>query len=295
MKLYKVTLQLKSPFVTPLKGDTIWGHIVWGIANHEGDGAVKDFIDACKTKEPALAVSSAFPGGAICRPIPSVKPREKSMTPEKYAEIKNIKKLIYADASAFFENQKSGCDENNLKNPFEITSVTHNSINRFLNTVSDGSLYAVSEVWSKTSLFDIYIASSYDAKRIKQLCVWAFENGFGADSSVGKGVISVLDEVAQVQTKYKTRTYMALAPFVFSKNSPISDLRADTFVRNGKIGGGFSSVLTPWKKTVVLFNEGAVFTSENPINIVGELLTDVHSDPRICQSGFAPVIPICEE
>ena len=37
MQLYKVAIQLESSLVTPLKGDTIWGHVVWGIANHEGD------------------------------------------------------------------------------------------------------------------------------------------------------------------------------------------------------------------------------------------------------------------
>ena len=44
MQLYKVSIKLKSAFVTPLKGDTIWGHIVWGIANHEGDDTVANFL-----------------------------------------------------------------------------------------------------------------------------------------------------------------------------------------------------------------------------------------------------------
>lgn len=44
MQLYKVSIKLKSAFVTPLKGDTIWGHIVWGIANHEDEQAVEKFL-----------------------------------------------------------------------------------------------------------------------------------------------------------------------------------------------------------------------------------------------------------
>ena len=50
MQLYKASLKLKSSLVTPLKGDTIWGHIVWGIANHEGEYAVKEFLDAEKNQ-----------------------------------------------------------------------------------------------------------------------------------------------------------------------------------------------------------------------------------------------------
>ena len=294
MELYRITLQLKSPLATPLKGDTIWGHIAWGIANHEGENVVSDFIAACKSEEPALVVSSAFPHGTICKPLPRVQKREKSMTPEKYAEIKKSKKQVYASASDFFLSKENE-GKPNLSNPFETVSVMHNSINRFSNTVLDGSLYASTEIWSKDSYFDMYIASTYPADRILQVCAWAFENGFGADSSVGKGVISVVGEPVVVQPKHKTSTYMALAPFVLPQNAEITDLRADTFLRNGKVGGAFASSLSPWKKSVVLFNEGAVFTSKNPLQFIGTLLSDVHSDTRICQSGFAPVIPISED
>ena len=70
MQLYRASLKLKSSLVTPLKGDTIWGHIVWGIANHEGEDAVKKFLDAEKKSEPELIVSSAFPKGTICKSFP---------------------------------------------------------------------------------------------------------------------------------------------------------------------------------------------------------------------------------
>jgi CRISPR-associated protein Csm4 len=54
----------------------------------------------------------------------------------------------------------------------------------------------------------------------------------------------------------------------------------------------FASALSPYKKTVLLYDEGAVFTSETPLEYAGTLLTGVHSDPRICQAAFAPVIAI---
>lgn len=295
MELYKVTLQLLSSLVTPLKGDTIWGHVVWGISNHEGESAVADFINACKTNEPAFVISSAFPHGTVCKPIPMVQKREKTMTPEKYAEIKKSKKKVYENSALFFENINDESDTNQLGNPFNTVVMIHNSINRFSNTVIEGNLYTDAETWSKNSLFDIYIASTYSSERIKQLCEWAFENGFGADASTGKGVISVIGEPVPVIAKSNTSSYMALGPFILSEDLKISDLRADIFIRNGKIGGDFATSMPPWKKTVVLFNEGAVFQSEKKINIIGKLITDVHSDSRICQSGFAPVIPISEE
>ena len=292
MELYKVTIKLESSLVTPLKGDTIWGHIVWGIANHEGEEAVNSFLNECKSDVPAFIVSSAFPHNMLCKPIPPVQKRQKEMTPAKYAEIKKNKKSIYTNASQYINIQADS--KESIRKPFVSVEVTHNTMNRFTNTVNDGGLYAVSEHWPEVQLFDIYIVSGYEVARIKQLIIWAFENGFGADASTGKGKITVTGEPEKITTKCKTNLYMALGPFVLSENSKISDLKADTFIRTGKIGGTFANYLQPWKKTVVLFNEGAVFTSEDPMLFIGNLLTDIHSDSRICQSGFAPVIPINE-
>ncbi len=293
MELYKVTLELESSLITPLKGDTIWGHVVWGIANHEGEEAVNKFLSDCKTSESPFVVSSAFPHNMLCKPMPPVQKRQKEMTPAKYAEIKKNKKSIYINSSLYLEQQNEKENEKITK-VFESVEVTHNTMNRFSNTVNDGGLFAVSEQWATVKLFDIYIVSSYEKNRVKQLLDWAFENGFGADASVGKGKITVVGEPESIKTKCKSNSYMALGPFVLPENSEITDLKADIFVRTGKIGGAFASFLQPWKKTVVLFNEGAIFSSDKPISFIGKMLTDIHSDSRICQSGFAPVIPISD-
>ena len=93
MQLYKATIKLESSLVTPLKGDTIWGHVVWGLSNHEGDEAVSMFLEACKTSEPAFIVSSAFPKGTICKPFPQHEPRKLDMKTGDYAQIKKNKKI----------------------------------------------------------------------------------------------------------------------------------------------------------------------------------------------------------
>ena len=69
MKLYKAQIELHSAISTPLKGDTKWGHLVWGLANHEGEESVAAFLQACKGPNPALVVSSAFPEGMLPRPV----------------------------------------------------------------------------------------------------------------------------------------------------------------------------------------------------------------------------------
>ena len=292
MKLYRVQLRLSSPLITALKGDTIWGHIAWGIANHEGEDAIKDFLKQCKGPNPLILVSSAFPHNMLCRPIPSVKKRAKDMTPDKYAEIKKDKKMVYVNANSYFSGIEDVSAWKEIQKPLDSVLLTHNTINRFSNTVSDGGLFATSEQWAENDLFDIYVLTDFSSGRVEQLLSWAFENGFGADSSTGKGYITISGVPEEVKTKLTSDIYMALAPFVLNPDARVSELRADIFIRNGKIGGSFSASMVPWKKPVVLFNEGAVFKSDEPIQYIGELLAGIHSDPRICQCAFAPVIPI---
>lgn len=290
MNLFKISLKIESPLVTSLKSDTIWGHFVWGIANHEGDKAVEEFLDECKSKTPPLIVSSAFPQGTICRPIPAVT-EHKKLSIEDYSQIKKNKKIKFVSASDYFENINGNIIANSV---YVEASSTHNSINRYTNTVEEGGLYSVKETWvtSYCSVFDLYILTKYDAARVNQLAQWAFENGYGADASTGKGVIRVCSDAEIVKPSKQTNKYVALGTFV--SDGEIENLKADIFVRTGKIGGSFVSSLSPYKKTVVLFDEGAVFESKKSVQFVGKLITDVHSDKRICQSGFAPVIPIPE-
>lgn len=293
MQFYKATIKLNSPLATALKGDTIWGHIVWGIANHEGDDAVKKFLEDSKSSEPPLIVSSAFPKDSICKPYPKHVARKENLTKKDYAQIKASKKQKYISASNFF----TGVEQKEIFKGLKAVSVMHNSINRFSNTVEDGNLFSSVELWAdyKEPLFDLYILSDYSQERIKQLLDWAFENGFGADSSTGKGAVSV-EKIQKVEVvAKKTNKYVALAPFVLQETDIKEDsLRADIFVRTGKIGGAFAAYMTPYKKTVILFDEGAVFESAKPLEFIGNLITDVHADPRICQSGFAPVVPFLE-
>jgi CRISPR-associated protein Csm4 len=302
MTLYRIAFELRSAIVTPLKGDTIWGHIVWGIANHEGDDAVAKFLEQEKADPPALVVSSAFPAGMLRRPLPEPKKREKldgNSIINRYSQIKKDKKSIYVSASEYFTGMEtipaiSG-------NPLTSVQVMHNKIDRETNEVLDGGLYSTEEQWPgimegskfKPVDWDLYVLSSFEKTRVAQLVAWAFENGYGADASTGKGKIIIKGEPVPVTPQKAGNTYMALGPFVDSPGSGILNLRADIFVRSGKAGGAFAASLSPYKKPVVLYQEGAVFSGGKSFEYAGMLLTEMHGeDPRICQSGFAPVIPI---
>ncbi|MFP3091135.1 CRISPR-associated protein Csm4 [Treponema sp. TIM-1] len=291
MTLYRITLTLCSPLVTPLKGDTIWGHMVWGIANHEGDEKAAEFLALEGGDTPALVVSSAFPEAALCKPIPE--PEERSKTPldaDTYAKIKHRKKIKYCAASEYVEGIPETRREDD--HPLTAVQILHNTIDRESNTVLAGGLYSVREMWSKIPNWDIYILSSFSAERVQELCEWAFEHGYGADASIGKGKITIKTAPQAVRAKKNGNTYMALGPFVKDSGTGITALRGDIFIRAGKLGGAFAANKSPYKKTVVLYDEGAVFTAEKPLQFAGKMLPAMHRDSRICQSAFAPVVPI---
>ncbi|MDR1836464.1 MAG: CRISPR-associated protein Csm4 [Treponema sp.] len=302
MTLYRIRFKLCSAIVTPLKGDTIWGHIVWGIANHEGNAAVSEFLEQEKSAPPALVVSSAFPAGMVCRPLPPPPKRDDSLNIDTYSEIKKKKKEKYVPSSEYLSGMEAAAElkENTYKNA-QVMQM-HNTIDRAANIVLEGGLYSTEEIWpgikdgdSYILLkdWDLFILSSLKPERVKHLVEWAFENGYGADASTGKGRISVIGDPVPVKPGKQGNTYMALGPFVDSKNG-IDHLRADIFIRSGKLGGAFAASLSPYKKPVVLYDEGAVFTCEKPIEYTGMLLEKMHGSEEfnICQSGFAPVIPV---
>lgn len=305
MSLYRIKIQLCSPVITALKGDTLWGHIVWGIANHEGDNAVQEFLEAEK-QTPLIIVSSAFPSGYICKPIPLPLLHNDDLTADKYAEIKKNKRVKYLSADTLLSGISETAKHTGTAS-FSAVNATHNTIDRVTGTVVDQSLFTVREYWPSyekgaggrytPSCFDIYAESSLNKERIRELFEWAFENGYGADSSTGKGRIKVIGDPEKVSPKQKSGTYMALGPFILSEaDGDCRDLRSDVFTRAGKLGGSFAdSTSAPYKKTVVLYDEGAVFSSDKERAYIGRLITNVHSDERICQSGFAPVIPVVEK
>ena len=255
-----------------------------------GDGRI--VTSAALLNGAGIISGSAFPKGTICKPYPKHEPRKLDMKTKDYSEIKKNKKIKFVSASEYFEN----CERMEYQTfKYEQSQVMHNSINRFSNKVEDGNLFAVQEMWANQTDFDLYILSSFSKERVKQLLEWTFENGYGADSSTGKGKVSVGD-IIPVEAKQKTTKYVALSPFVTDfSNIKEDSLRADTFIRTGKIGGTFATSMSPYKKTIIMFDEGAVFETNESIQFIGNLITKVHSDERICHSGFAPVIPIGED
>lgn len=290
MALLRKSVEVCSKLRTPLKGDTIWGHIACGVANHEGDEGVEAFFKL----DPPFVVSSAFPHGFLPKPVVFEQEATREFANmQEYTEHKRMKKRKFVPASEYLECEAASNAD--AGKPFTETTAVHVSISRESGNALDEQLFSVSESWPNAEplVMDLYISTRLPAERVDELLEWGFEFGYGADSSTGAGNIRVLPGLDHVRGKEpKLGRYLALGPFV--GDDDVSALRSSTFVRKGKIGGALTSALSPYKKSVILFDEGATFFSERKKEHVGLLLHEMHSTTRydICQSAFAPVIEV---
>lgn len=288
MSLVRASIKICSRLQTPLRGDTIWGHIACGIANHEGNEGVDKF---CRL-DPPFVISSAFPHGMLPKPLlPLEESAEEFKSKQEYTEFKQSKKLKYCNASDYLDLDSCKVEEQG----FVLGTSTHVMISRDTGAALDEMLFSENNSWpvNGSIVMDIYICSNLAIERIKELLFWGFEFGYGADVSTGAGKITLLDEIRKVvQKKPKYGRYLALGPFV--SDEVLSDLRASTFVRKGRIGGLLSDELVPYKKSVIMYDEGATFLKDCQREYVGKLLHNMHVTKKydICHSAFAPVIEV---
>ena len=79
MRRYRLRLTLLGPLGTGLTGDTLFGHLCWGIVYHAGRAALEDFLARMASAEPPLVIGDPVPAGFLPNPAlppPTLKERE---------------------------------------------------------------------------------------------------------------------------------------------------------------------------------------------------------------------------
>lgn len=300
MNTYKITLSVQSALSTPLQGDTLFGHICWGIRWTEGENALLAFLKEYEAEEPPLIISNGFPAGSLPRPLLQPAPADMPLKASDYPLLKKVKKINYLPADWFFDPgfrfSETGLFERLASEELPLHKATvrermHNTIDRLGGTVkNEGGLYALREFWySKETEFDVYVLSTYPGEKVKELFKDGLQNGFGADKSTGKGTLNI-EAIQDVKFSEKGNRFMALGNFVPDANQECNDLRADLFTKYGKLGGDYVFNHNPFKKPILMYREGATFSSESGKLYIGSLLWNVHQDPAIRHHAFAPVI-----
>ena len=107
-----IFLKPKSTYRTPLRSDSLWGLLCWGIRFIHGNDDLKSFLDRCIAGEPDFILSSTFPYIDINgkkelyypRPyLPATESPTKTDDKEKgIKDRKKIKNISQLDQDTFF-------------------------------------------------------------------------------------------------------------------------------------------------------------------------------------------------
>ena len=322
-----VVVEPVSAFGTPLKGDTLFGHLCWAIANRYGEDRLVNLLAGYTKDQPFAVVSDAFPSGYWPRPdLPS----RILGTPDP-TERKASKKRMWLPHSRFAVPIESWlhwmveapeCAEDaeggTLERPHESSRfVNHetrfrNSIDRSTGTTGRGfDPYASDEFrYRQGTRLECHIL--HDTKRLNaETLLTAMRDigalGYGRDASVGLGRFNVLDaganEPQTVLPKQEgANAWLTLAP-VAPQNIGLSPERSwyRPMTRFGRHGDRAVSLGNPFKAPLLLADTGAVLSLAggrfDARPFVGRGLGGAENPisrvlPETVHQGYAPVLGI---
>lgn len=300
MSLYRYSIEPLSAFATPLRSDTLYGHLLWAAAQMQGDKAVEELIRKFDSPSPPFRLSSAFPEGRLPMPLLPGMSREgfrKKYGQKSNAELvkrlndfKTFRKSKYLPMKVWRECRGAMSQkrlfERYLEDPWPAPEQKawlqpHNSIDRHTGAVLDqGGLFFAPVVFHKPgSRLHLYLEAE-DPGIFEELIAFVAQTGFGADAGTGKGHFDW-------QRDQDFDPGMFEGPGSWSLNLSVCSCRdlADfegyyaPFVKLGKAWSGFGE-RNPFKKPFLAFAEGSIFKA---MPRSGYLLTSIHSDPKIVQ------------
>jgi len=303
MKVYKVSISPLSNFGTPLKGDTIFGHICWQIYyNEKLIGKSLSILLSDYSTSPFLIVSSAYPEAdnkvffkRPDLPLESIfnfnemdrttvigkrKERKKKIWMEvdinsKIASLKsqkyfNAEEILIAISNTLPEEKKREIQKKAIDTITKEFAQPHNTINRLSGTTGEGQFapFSVEQLaYLPGVTLSIFIALkegiSIDA--IVEALRLIGQTGFGKDASTGLGRFEVKG--------YEEFDFKALgsdepnACYTLSPCVPEKDAFAKAyftpFTRFGRHGDILAKTGKPFKNPVIMADEGAVFVVNN--------------------------------
>lgn len=337
MKLYEITIKPKSAFGTDLKGDTIFGHFCWQAAHDDSlvDGGLKKNLFGYG-ETPFAVFSSAFPKNVVDKktvyylPKPEhpffmgssgitstkkkledrkeqkmkkwlrlgnqdlmISPNEKCLSEEEI-----IKELaLVLDPDRLLMVEKAG-----YKNLRVVFSQAHNSINRLTQTTGKGDFapYSTENFFfypdMVLALFVLLDERVTNIERIVKGLNTMGQSGFGRDASTGLGKFEAC-EADEITADYENAdACYSLAPCVPQKGE-FSQSFFSPFVRYGKHGDMLARSENPFKRPVIMANEGAVFFPNDKAALerpwIGSAVRNVSflKPETVCQ-GYAPWLPV---
>lgn len=324
MKTYKITIKPTSGFGTPLKGDTLFGHICWQIFYQEKlVGKSLSMLLSDYSTNPFIIVSSAYPeangmfffkrpdipleklfdfSGMVIREIISERKKLKSkrwMVVDNKSGISSLESLEYLNDEEILKKINKAypvefwreANKKGTRTIYKEFAQPHNTIKRLSGTTGEEQFapFSVDQICYMPGIsLCIFVAIREDINigAIIEMMKLIGETGFGKDASTGLGRFEI--------EEYKEVNLNALgsdspnACYTLSPCVPQKGIFKQTFfspfTRFGRHGDVHAKSGRPFKNPVIMADEGAVF-------IVNTL--DVFKKPYIgtAISGISKVEP----
>ena len=329
LNLYEAVIKPQSLFVTPLAGDTLFGHLCCQFAL-DGGLLKRPFADcvAAYAESPFLVVSSAMPrvkirgkyGYALPAPdiglFPDDGKADSSETMKNRKKLKKKKWLFMEERPIPRFERDRLLDAEELaagvralegeapKGPFMVeTERSHNSINRLTGGTGVGFAPYTTDALSflpgaSFALFILADESACPPEALRTALERAGAFGYGRDASTGMGRFAVVGlRSLKVPPKPKANACYTLAPCVPPQglNGMCDGMWARPLTRFGRHGAGVAG--NPFKAPVVMADCGAVFRMPGRLpqsGFFGRGVTGVSkARPETIVQGYAPFLP-CE-
>jgi CRISPR-associated protein Csm4 len=332
MKTYEITIKPISGFGTPLKGDTIFGHICWQAAHDDSlfGASLAEFLSEY-TSKPFLITSSAYlkffennkPVYAFKRPdmpldaVFNIKGKDKKTLIKERKLLKNKKWMLVCKDNSIQSFKAAeivddaevvnrlNVNDLHIKTLVEKFSQPHNTINRLTGTTGEGKFtpFSVEQIVFNSQI-ELAIFVSIDDSRINIAQVETAlarigEFGFGKDASTGLGRFKLCGtqeiKLADIGSRNPNACY-TLAPCVPEKDK-YTAMFFTPFVRFGKHGDTLAKSSNPFKNPVVMADEGAIFVVKDSTVFrkpyIGSAVANISkAEHKTVCQGYSLYIPV---
>lgn len=325
MRTIAFTITPRSPFGTPLVGDTLFGQLCWVLRYQQGEERLEALLEGYTRGQPFAVVSDAFPTGYVPRPtVPfsllvaanDVRDR-KALKAKQWLPLEGIRQpsshwsaSLEADPTVQEDQKAIGTESEREKRRFVRPQLQmHNQIDRRTGTTGEGeegfAPFSSNQWWyAQGAILDVHVC--YDPERIEAdvlgeaFCTMG-QTGYGADASIGLGRFCIqMHERSPLQPSEQANAWLTLAPCVPQKQGFVPEASwyqvCTRFGRHGNIG---ALKPNPFKNPVLMARSGAVFTPRpfEPRSFVGCGLGQDNmrlslAIPNTVHQGYAPVIGV---
>ena len=327
MQHLPLSIEPRSAFATPLKGDTLFGQLCWALRDRLGESYLRELLQGYTEGRPFAVVSDALPERCWPRPlVPSamfgdVDPTErKVMKKRTWLRHGDFVRPVGEWLHCMVEDPHEAGDATASADPSaaeRYPMVKHetrfrNSIDRRIGTTTDEGFapYGTPQFhYREGTRLDCHVV--YDAERIDDdALLQAMRDigglGFGRDATVGLGRFTAGkcapgSGAALPLSQDGSTSWLTLAP-VAPQGMAWKPERCwyHPFTRFGRHGNAAVHFGHPFKTPVLLADTGAVLTPRNHHDarlFVGQGLGGAsqplsHGIPETVHQGYAPVIGI---